>query len=65
MQAKQSFIVSEQLLLTDFLWKYRKEIGIGLLVAVALWYRHSVNKSEKNKKQKRNTQVGCSNRLWD
>ncbi len=37
--------------LTDFLWKYRWEIGIGsILVAGAIWYGYSLNQSEEKKR---------------
>jgi hypothetical protein len=46
--------------LTDFLWKYRWEIGIGsILVAGAIWYGYSLKQSEE---KKRKTQHGFSNR---
>ena len=46
--------------LTDFLWKYRWEIGIGsILVAGAIWYGYSLNLSEE---KKHNAQTRFSNR---
>ena len=46
--------------LTDFLWKYRWEIGLGsILVAGGIWYGYSLNQSEE---KKRKTQNGFSNR---
>ena len=46
--------------LTDFLWKYRWEIGIGsILVAGGIWYGYSLKQSEE---KKRKTQNGFPNR---
>jgi hypothetical protein len=39
-----------EFLLTDFLWKYRWEIGIGsILIAGAIWYGYSVSQNEEKK----------------
>ena len=41
--------------LTDFLWKYRWEIGLGsILVAGGIWYGYSLNQSEEKKRKTQN-----------
>ena len=36
---------------SDFIWKYRLEIGIGsIIVAGAIWYIYSVDQKEKKKR---------------